>query len=233
MLVALVVLILRIKENKILEEVKPEMLRGEELSETVEKVEVGKPLGKTDKTNLWLLLISIFLWFFAFNSVETFGSTYAKEFFGQPEKWGLATSVLAIASLITFLPSSWLSKKIGRKYSIILGLLLMIVSLGASFFLTNLGIVLFLLFAVAGIGWAIINVNSYPMFVELANSNNIGKFTGYYYLSSQLAQSLTPVMIGFVLDALGIWAYFPYATVFMALSLMVFVFIKTKKPTNN
>lgn len=229
MLVALVVLILKIRENKIVEEMKSELEQGELQSETLEKIEADKPLSKADKTNLWLLIGSIFLWYFAFNSVETFGSTYFKEFLLVPDKWGMATIILAVSSLAAFLPSAYLIKKVGRKNSIIIGLVLMVLSLGAGYFLKEFGVLMLVLFAFAGIGWAIINVSSYPMFVELSSTKNIGKFTGYYYAASQVAQSITPIAIGFVLDWLGLGAYFPYAAVFMLLALIVFSFVKTKK----
>lgn len=228
MAVALIVLALKIRENKIVEEMKAEMEEGERLSETTEAITDDKPLGKVDKRNLWLLIFSVFLWYFAFNAVETFGSLYAKNVL-LTNNWGLATSVLAIASLIAFLPSGKLSEKIGRKYSIVLGLGLMIVSLFAALFVKSFGIVLILLFAVAGIGWAIINVNSYPMFVELSTNKTLGKFTGYYYTASQIAQSITPIIIGFVMDWLGYKAYFPYAAVFMTIALVVFMFVKVPK----
>ena len=94
--------------------------------------------------------------------------------------------------------------------------------------------ILILLFAIAGVGWAIINVNSYPMFVELSSNKNLGKFTGYYYTASQIAQSITPIIIGFVMDWLGYRAYFPYATIFMIIALIVFVFVKVPhKKANN
>lgn len=233
LIVALVVLVLKIRENKIVAEMQNEMAEGEKLSETEETILDDKPLGKTDKTNLWLLIFSVFLWYFAFNAVETFGSLYAKNIL-KTNSWGLATSVLAVASLIAFLPSGWLSKKIGRKNSIILGLGLMIFSLTCAFFVKTFGIILILLFAIAGVGWAIINVNSYPMFVELSSNKNLGKFTGYYYTASQIAQSITPIIIGFVMDWLGYRAYFPYATIFMIIALIVFVFVKVPhKKANN
>lgn len=230
MLVALVVLVLKIRENKLAEEMAEEMAEGERLSETEESITDDKPLGKTDKCNLWLLIFSVFLWYFAFNAVETFGSLYAKNVL-HTNSWGLATSVLAIASLIAFLPAGKLSEKIGRKYSIVLGLGLMIASLFAALFVQEFGIILILLFAVAGVGWAIINVNSYPMFVELSTNKNLGKFTGYYYTASQIAQSITPIIIGFIMDWLGYKAYFPYAAIFMTIALIVFMFVKTPKKT--
>ena len=108
----------------------------------------------------------------------------------------------------------------------------MIVSLGIAMFVTKFGVLLILLMIVAGMGWAIINVNSYPMFVELSSSKNVGKFTGYYYASSQIAQSITPIAIGFVFDWIGYKAYFPYACIFMAIALIVFMFVKVPKKEN-
>ena len=227
MLVALIVLILKVKENKIIEETREEMAIGEKMAETNEKVEDNKPLSKLDRRNLWLLIFSVFLWYFAFNAIETFGSTYAKEVL-QTTKWGLVTSILAISSLITFLPSTKLIGKVGRKYSIMIGLGLMIVPLLVCVFVSNI-IVIAIMFAIAGAGWAIINVSSYPMFVELSSAGNVGKFTGYYYSASQIAQSITPIIIGFVLKWIGYKAFFPYALVFMTLALIVFSFISVKK----
>lgn len=231
MIVALVVLVLKVRENKIVAEMQEEMALGEKMSETNEVVKDDTPLGKKDKFNLWVLIFSVFLWYFAFNAVETFGSTYAIEVL-DTKNWGIATSILAISSLITFMPSTLLTKKVGRKYSIVIGLLLMIVSLGLAIFVKSFGIWLILLMIVAGAGWAIINVNSYPMFVELSSSKNVGKFTGYYYAASQIAQSITPIAIGFVFDFIGINAYFPYATIFMTIALVVFMLIKMPKKEN-
>lgn len=232
MLVALIVLVLKIRENKIVAEMQEEMELGEKLSETNEEILDDKPLGKKDKFNLWVLIFSVFLWYFAFNAVETFGSTYALEVLNT-KNWGIATSILAISSLITFMPSTILTKKVGRKNSIVIGLILMVLSLGIATFIKSFGVVLIILMIVAGIGWAIINVNSYPMFVELSSSKNVGKFTGYYYAASQIAQSITPIAIGFVFDWIGIEAFFPYATIFMGIALIVFCLIKAPKKELN
>ena len=86
-----------------------------------------------------------------------------------------------------------------------------------------------IMFGVAGSGWALINVNSYPMVVEMANSSNIGKSTGYYYVSSMLAQSITPVIIGFVMSILTYKMFFLYAILFMTIATFIFSFVQIKK----
>ena len=129
MLVALIILIFKINENKILTETAQEMKLGEELSETVEKIEKDKPLSKVDKRNLIILLIATFLWFASFNAVETFLSVYSKKVFEDSSVAGTAVIILTFSSIITFIPAGILSTKIGRKNTVLLGLLIIIVAL--------------------------------------------------------------------------------------------------------
>lgn len=232
MVVALIVLYSNIKENQLAKEVKEDMELGEKLAETNEKVEAGKPLGKLDLRNLRLIIVSVFLWFMAFNAIETFWSTYGVEHLGEVStSLGLATIVLTIASLITFIPAGYVANKIGRKFSVMLGLTLMVGGLISATFIPTFGPTMLGLFAVAGIGWAFVNVNSYPMVVEMASNQNVGKYTGYYYTSSMVAQSVTPIFMGALMDIIGYQMFFPYAAVFAAISLVVFSFIKINKKT--
>jgi MFS family permease len=87
-----------------------------------------------------------------------------------------------------------------------------------------------LLSAVMGFGWALININSFPMVVEYSNSKNLGKFTGYYYIASMLAQSITPIIIGVIMDksSLGQRLLFVYSGVLMIAALVVFILVKEK-----
>ena len=217
---------------------KADMELGEHLAETEAASKPDHKLTKQDKTNLVLLIASIFLWYMAFNAVETFWSTYGIEVMNKGSV-SIATVALTVASLITFIPAGKLVSKIGRKWSIVLGLGLMIISLGGCFICsqtslkTNL-IVYILLFVISGVGWAFINISSYPMVVEMSDKNSVGKYTGLYYTSSMLAQSITPICVGFLMDALGYESLFAYATGFMILALIVFIFIKnTHKPLDD
>ena len=238
MLVSLIILIAKIKENKVLEEMKLDMEVGEQLAETEAASKPDHKLTKQDKTNLVLLIASIFLWYMGFNAVETFWSTYGIEVMNKGSV-SIATVALTVASLITFIPAGKLVSKIGRKWSIILGLGLMIISLGGCFICSQISlktnlVIYILLFVISGVGWAFINISSYPMVVEMSDKNSVGKYTGLYYTSSMLAQSITPICVGFLMDALGYESMFAYATGFMILALIVFVFIKsTHKPLDD
>ena len=237
MIGALVVLVLKIKENKLQEQLKDELLEGEKQSQALDDTQ-NQTLGKDNKKNLWLMVVSVFLWFFSFNAIETFWSTYS-ELYLNISMWSLGTIVMTISCMLSFLLGSFLTNKLGRKKVVMIGLITLISTMSLSFIVGELipknttGIpflffVLIFLFLVSGIGWAFVNVNSYPMVVELSNKNNIGKFTGYYYTASMLAQSITPVAVGFVLAFIGYKMLFAYSAFFMALALLVFAFVKTK-----
>ena len=240
MLVITVVLAFKINENKLLEEMQDDLKLGEEMSETLEIIEEDKPLSKQDKGNLWVLIISIFLWFMAFNSVETFNSLFCKDIFGNSSVHGTFTIILTFSSVLAFALLSSLSRKIGRKLTIALGLILMIIGfLCVSVFTytmdpnieNNSFIVVYISTVLLGFGWALINVNSYPMMVEMASGKNIGKFTGYYYSASMLAQSITPILVGIIMtnSNIGLKALYVYACVFMVLALFTFTFIKENR----
>ena len=68
--------------------------------------------------------------------------------------------------------------------------------------------------------WAMINVNSYPMVVEIARGSDVGKFTGYYYTFSMAAQIVTPIVSGWLLEHVGYHTLMPYAAIMVALSFV-------------
>lgn len=240
MIIVMIVLALKINENKMLDEMKDELALGEELAETIEKVEDDRPLCKEDKKNMWILITSIFLWFMAFNSVETFNSLFCQKILNSSGVHGTFTIILTLSSVATFALLTPLSKKIGRKYTVSIGLACLVLGfLSMSIFAYTLNpnnennsfVVIYLSTVVVGVGWALVNVNSYPMMVEMATGKNIGKFTGYYYGASMLAQSITPILVGLIMSNsnVGLKALYVYACVFMALALLVFIFIKENK----
>ena len=181
MIMALVTLIVKIKENKIAQEVKEDMEYGETLAETNEVISEDKELSKADKYNLLILILSVFFWFFGFNAIESFGSLYASNVFNNDTVWGTVVIVLTICSMLSFVPAGMLADKIGRKNTVILGLALIIVSAFICSFFKGYNIVFLILIAICGIGWAMINCNSYPMIVIISCIFTNIIFIRYFY----------------------------------------------------
>ncbi len=230
MLVAMIILFIKIKENKIVEATREDMEVGETLSETLGTIDENVPLSKLDKKNMLYILIAVFLWFSAFNAIETFLSSYSETVLGDVRLAGTITIILVVSSMIAFIPSGLLAGVIGRKFSIVSGLLTMGVGLTLCLIANEANVVFFLGISMSGIGWAMINVNSYPMMVEMSHRNNVGKYTGYYYTSSMLAQSFTPIVAGAFILLIGTFqVLFPYAGVLVTAAFVVFLFVKEKK----
>ena len=252
MILALVILCLKIKENKLVQENAEQLALGEELSETHANVETSDKLSKEDKRNLIILLISIFLWFMAFNAIETFNSLFCKNVLNNESAGGTIVIILTVSSIITFLASMQLPAKIGRKKCVSLGLLGLLIGFviilthlllngvfakGYDSSTANVSIIpIYIAIIFCGIGWALINANSYPMFVEMSNKNNVGKFTGLYYTFSMLAQTATPVLVGILMSlrTTGLKILYIYSFTLVLLAIIVFVqFKESKKQKDN
>ena len=137
--------------------------------------------------------------------------------------------IAQVAAVIAYIPVGLVASKIGRKKTILIGVAMLTAAFGGAIFINSSSPtwLMWILFALAGIAWATINVNSFPMVVELAQGNDIGKYTGYYYTASMAAQVVTPILSGALMDAVGsMRILFPYATLFVALAFVTMIFVK-------
>ena len=188
-------------------------------------------LPKQVKKSLGFLLASIALWFIGYNGVTTWFTVYIGEVMGQG--LGGASTCLMVATggaIISYIPIGALAGRIGRKRTIQCGIVLLTACFASGYFLTttfdSINLIMFVVFALVGLAWAAINVNSLPMVVEMCKGSDIGKFTGYYYTFSMAAQVITPVVAGTLLRNVGYWTLFPYAAVFVALSFVTMCFVR-------
>lgn len=228
MLVTVLIMVFTLNENKIVREAAVDEDDDEESA---------APGGKLDRKvfiSLVFILVSVFLWFTAYNGVTTSFSRYFEDHYGVDAGGSsLYLTVATVAAIASFVPLGIISSKLGRKKTILLGIILMTVCYGSIFFLNTTGVVMYIVFALVGIGWAGINVNSFPMVVEMCHSSDVGKYTGYYYAFSMGAQIFTPLLSGLLITKLGYGILFPYAVVFSALAFVTMLFVKhgDSKPT--
>lgn len=177
------------------------------------------------KRSLGFLLASIALWFIGYNGITTWFTTYVDKVMGQG--LGGASTCLLIATggaIISYIPIGSIAHKIGRKKTIMIGIILLASCFLAGYFLTtafsSINAIMFIVFALVGFAWAAINVNSLPMVVEMCRGSDIGKFTGYYYTASMAAQVVTPILAGFLMRNISYKVLFPYAALFVLLSFV-------------
>ena len=226
MLVALAVFIWKVREPKWSAEMEQQTARlGLEEIVTDDSGERRK-LSAGEKKSLALILASVALWFIGYNAVTSKYSLYASSVLHMD--YNTTLLIAQAAAIVAYIPVGALAAKIGRKKSILSGILLLTAAFFGAIFL-NANSPMWLLnifFALAGIGWATINVNSFPMVVELAKGGNVGKYTGYYYTASMAAQVLTPYLSGQLMDSIGMRTLFPYATLFVAASFVTMLFVR-------
>ncbi len=223
MLVTVLIMVFTVRENKVLAETNIQAEEPETPAAPTEKL--PRPVFRS----LVLILISVFLWFMAYNAVTTAFSRYCVNVWGTD--LGTSSGYLlcaTVAAIAAFLPLGFLSGKLGRKKTILLGITLMTVCYAAAIFIQVQTPIMYALFALVGIGWAAINVNSFPMVVEMSTGANVGKYTGFYYTFSMAAQITTPLLSGLLIDQLGLGykVLFPYAVLFSALSFVTMLFVK-------
>ena len=218
MVVAVLVLVLTIREKKIAAQVAAE----EEMESTEEKEETkGTVLAPEVKRSMIFMLASIFLWFTAYNAVTTAFSRYTTVVW-ELESGGFADCLMVatVAAIISYIPIGQISSRFGRKKTIMGGVVLMAACYFAAIFVTEYTPVINVAFALIGVAWAAINVNSYPMIVAMSEGADIGKFTGTYYTFSMAAQIMTPILSGFLLEHVSYRTLFPYAMIFSLLAFL-------------
>ncbi len=227
MLGALLIFRLTVREKQWAAEMQAKSLElGIDESEPEEAGEKRR-LSKGEKRSLLLILASIALWYIGYNAITSKYSLYASRVLDMDYN---TTLLLAqAAAIVSYLPAGIVASKVGRKKTILAGVVMLTAAFGiASFMRAGSSVLLMnILFCLAGIGWATINVNSFPMVVEMCSGADIGKYTGYYYTASMAAQIVTPVLSGALMDMTGrMTILFPYAAVFVALAFVTMFFVR-------
>lgn len=224
MLAAVAVLALTVRERRL----EKDMSARGELEEEKPGIPGEKiPLDPAMRRSLLLILCSVAFWFMGYNAVTTAFSKYAQVRWGM-EGGGFASCLMVatVAAILSYLPVGMISSRVGRKKTILFGVALLFACFGVGGLVTRYTPLLNVLFGVVGVAWAAINVNSYPMVVEMSRTGDVGKYTGYYYTFSMAAQVVTPILSGFLLEHVGYWVLFPYAALFVALAFVTMSLVR-------
>ncbi|MBQ2266702.1 MAG: MFS transporter [Clostridia bacterium] len=227
MLLGFVLFLLTVKEKKWAEEMEADTIKYglDTPEETVTTTKSG--LTKGELTSLLLILASVALWYIGYNSITSKYSVYATNILGFDYNFTLI--VAQAAAVITYIPVGMIASKIGRRKTILAGVLILATAFAIGIFITpkTPEIIMYPVFSLAGIGWATINVNSFPMVVELAKKGDTGKYTGYYYTASMAAQIVAPILSGLLYDALGMkYTFFTFGAIFVLFSFITMFFVK-------
>lgn len=207
-IISSILVLIFIREPKTYEssEEKPDLLKS-----------LKEVLADQDKSAL-RILCAIFFWFVAYNAIEAFFTLYAVNHLGLPGADGARLlGQLSLLFVIFALPAGYIGARFGRRKTILTGISLMTLLMFSMFFipvsvltiklatLPVLGAVpvVGLVLMMAGASWALININSLPMVVDMTDSSRTGTYTGLYYLFSTLAAIAGPNVNGLIIQATG------------------------------
>ena len=214
-----------IKEKKLRENMIHEDETREE--EAKESTTAKAKLPKDVQRSLIFMLASIALWFIGYNAVTTAFSRYATEVWGlQNGAYADCLMVATVTAVIGYIPIAKISAKLGRKKTILIGIILLLICYGSAGFYSSYHFSMTIFFGLIGFAWASITVNSLPMVVEMCSASDVGKYTGYYYTFSMSAQVITPILSGFLMENISYRILFPYAVIFTALAFLTMTQVK-------
>jgi MFS family permease len=198
---------------------------AEDAPDEEEKAQGSRKLSRGEFVSLILILASVALWYMGYNAVTSKYSVYASTVLNLD--YNLTLMIATAAAIVCYLPAGMLASKFGRKKTILAGIVL----LGTAFFIASFARngspawMMNAIFIMAGMGWATINVNSYPMVVELSRGGDVGKYTGFYYTASMAAQTVTPMLSGMFME-IKMTSLFVYATIMVFAALFPMFFVK-------
>lgn len=231
MIAAVAILLLTIREPKLVAENRALEKKHPEWNLAEDDGSGSETLPLPVKKSLGFLLASIALWYVGYNGVTTWFSTYVAEVMGEGLRGtNICLTVATVGAIVSYIPIGVIASKAGRKRTIMAGVILLASCFLAGFLLTthssSITPLMYVAFALVGLAWAAINVNSLPMVVEMCKGSDVGKFTGYYYTASMTAQVITPVLAGTLMKHISYQILFPYAAFFVAMSFVTMCFVR-------
>jgi len=229
MVVALTVVMIWVKEPK--DRMVDEAADGQSKNESVKGLipNLKFVFSNKDKSALFILL-AIFCWFTGFNAIETGLSSFAVFSLGiKPGTASIVASVANLSFLAFCIPAGFLAGRLGRRKTIIWGLLALLVIFLVSFIFVK-GLISFIIILVlVGFFWSWVNVNSLPLVYDHGDEKRIGAYTGLYYFFSQTAAVLGPTLGGLLVENMN----FNYSVLFIFGAVFIFLaFLSMLKVTD-
>ena len=226
MIAALVIFLFTVREPQWVAQMQSDSIRYRIEDEDPQTSENATKLTKGQWFSLICILLSVALWYFGYNAVTSKYSVYAPNvlLMGYSETMLIAQA----CAIVAYLPAGMIASQIGRKKTILAGVIMLALAFGVAAFMraSSPAWLMYIMFALAGIAWATINVNSFPMVVEMCSGSDVGKYTGFYYTASMAAQTVTPMLSGLLMDKLGMTVLFPYAAIFVSLAFVTMLLVK-------
>ena len=184
-------------------------------------------LSKGERASLIFMLGGLFFLFCGTNAITTFFALFAAEVLGKTTAQAtIMTTLFAVCSAIAAIPAGYMGKKVGRKKTIIVGLIAFMAAF-VLYIATKSNAVVWVVLVIGGFANMLITVNTLPLVLEIGGNDRVGTFTGYYYTATFSAQIASPIVYGAVRMLSGTYmSLFVYSPIMFVLSMLCILFVK-------
>jgi Na+/melibiose symporter-like transporter len=151
-----------------------------------------------------LILLVLFCSGLGVSVADTGASSFAVFELGMPLGKASAIRVISVISFILCaLPSGMLATRIGRKRTVSLGFLVVMITYGFTYLFVTTATMYAAALFLAGVGGALVLVNILPLLFDVGDERFIGAFTGLAGMPAQLAAVVGPSIAGVIVERVG------------------------------
>ena len=187
----------------------------------------AQKLSTGERVSLIFMLAGLFFLFCGTNAITTFFALFAAEVLGKTTAEAtIMTTLFAVCSAAAAIPAGYMGKKIGRKKTILIGLVVFM-AVFALYVATRSFALIWVALVLGGFANMLITVNTLPLVLEIGGNDKVGTFTGYYYTATFSAQIASPILYGIVRMLSGTYlSLFVYSPIAFLLSILCILFVK-------
>ena len=166
------------------------------------------PISKDERKSLLLMLAALFFICNATEAIIPNFTNFAEETLAvKPIYSTLMMAVFAVSLAAFGIPAGTLGRKIGRKKTIVIGLIGCIVFFGIYLAVSQIfgnrstvtWIAFWIALVVGGACVGMININTLPLVLAIGGREFVGTFTGYYYTATFSAAVSGPILCGLLI----------------------------------
>lgn len=184
-------------------------------------------LSKSERKSLICMLGGLFFLFCGTNAITTFFALFASEILGKSTSEAtIMTTLFAVCSAVAAIPAGKMGKKLGRKKTILIGLVIFM-AVFLLYVLTGSMALIWVALIFGGFANMFITVNTLPLVLDIGGIDKVGTFTGYYYTATFSAQIASPIVYGIVRMFSGTYlSLFVYSPIMFILAILLILFVK-------
>ena len=187
----------------------------------------NQKLSKGERKSLIAMLGGLFFLFCGTNAITTFFALFAAEVLGKSTgEATIMTTLFALCSAAAAIPAGKMGKKLGRKKTILIGLVVFM-TVFLLYVITGSMAIIWVALIFGGFANMLITVNTLPLVLEIGGIDKVGTFTGYYYTATFSAQIASPIVYGIVRMFTGSYlSLFVYSPIMFMLAILLILLVK-------